>query len=676
MQNVPPQAPSAKRKIESATATPSPLPVNPDGIPAELKVRNQWVAWKYVWKVGKAGKGKWRKVPVNPRTGRNAKPNDPMTWGSFEDALARYQSDHLDGIGYMFTEDDPCCGVDLDDCRDPDTGMITEWGRILIAKLDTYTEVSPSQTGAKAFVRAKKPGDECSKEYQSGKVEIFEKVRFFALTGHHLDGTPVTINDRQAQLEEVYFEVFGRPGTPTETKDGEGPATLFQTEAQETEEELPVELAAELDRLVSECANPRDGDRSKADFSLCCWAIRHDVGRDLIFRRLSAVGKTAERGQKYFDDTWEAAEAEVSKHPAPSPNGKPAPSAKGRSQTPLKSHALGDLILQPERPRRTPSGRLSVFLRVTRQDGEGVDRLTLTEAVSNRREVIKALNHLAPGADAQAAVGKILDESAAHVDQEQAAGKQGPTIAEILAEKVPPKFDLIFRTDRGAYSQKRGAEVTSADFARYLPKWLRQACQQAVDAPDHPLTLFKTIKAELESLFSTLLEKLPTETQANYGPTSPAAQRFKHELEKVLTYPTTFEVEKASLNTPATAPTASKTNIIERIRDQHKEFLKGATSPASRGGWRKVQKAYDCWWKPIVVNGKPEVLIGLRHRIAYQTQAAKSLPGVYDQKTFRHQCEQSGLLLKSRKVRGRLTGGNRLVVLSRKFIRELMAEPV
>jgi hypothetical protein len=289
---------------------------------------------------------------------------------------------------------------------------------------------------------------------------------------------------------------------------------------------------------------------------------------------------------------------------------------------------------------------------------------------------MKVLKRLAPDTDAEAVVGKILDESAAAVDREQAAGEQRPAIADILARKVPPKFDLIFRTERGAYSQRRGAEVTVADFARFLPHWLTKACEQAVDAPENRLTLYKTLKAELESLWSTILEKLPTEAQANYGPTSPAAQRFKHELEKVLTYPTTFEVEKNSVNTPATAPTAAKTNIIERIRDQHKEFLNGKTLPAPRGGWRKVQKAYDCWWKPVTAKEKPVVLIGLRHRIAYQTQAAKSLPGVYDQTTLRHQCERSGLLLNSRKVGGRLTGGGRLVVLTRKFTRELMGEPI
>src|SRR5262249_23566261 len=214
MQNVPLQTLSAKRRIESSTTKPEALPVNSNGIPAELKQRDQWVCWKYVWRVDKKGKGNWTKIPVDPRTGDNASCDEPTTWGCFEDAVSRYQTDHLDGIGYEFSEDDPFCGTDLDDCRDPDTGEITEWGNRLIAKLDTYTEISPSRTGAKAIVKARKPGARCSKKYKTGKVEIYDKERFFALTGHPLDGTPATVHDRQGQIEEVYFEVFGEPSTP------------------------------------------------------------------------------------------------------------------------------------------------------------------------------------------------------------------------------------------------------------------------------------------------------------------------------------------------------------------------------------------------------------------------------------------------------------------------------
>src|SRR5690349_10907345 len=61
-------------------ARPVPLPVNAEGIPAELRSLSRWVAWGYTTQQTKRGT-KWTKVPVDPKTGRSAKVNDPSTWG-------------------------------------------------------------------------------------------------------------------------------------------------------------------------------------------------------------------------------------------------------------------------------------------------------------------------------------------------------------------------------------------------------------------------------------------------------------------------------------------------------------------------------------------------------------------------------------------------------------------
>ena len=52
------------------------------------------------------------------------------------------------GIGLVFNGDG-LIGVDLDDCRDLATGDMASWASDIIARLDTYCEVSPSQTGVK-----------------------------------------------------------------------------------------------------------------------------------------------------------------------------------------------------------------------------------------------------------------------------------------------------------------------------------------------------------------------------------------------------------------------------------------------------------------------------------------------------------------------------------------------
>lgn len=64
-----------------------------------------------------------------------------------------------------------------------------------------------------------------------------------------------------------------------------------------------------LNERLHECATAPD--RSKADYSLCCFAIEHGMNRDDVWRAASDVGKFALRGRDYFDATWEAAAADV-----------------------------------------------------------------------------------------------------------------------------------------------------------------------------------------------------------------------------------------------------------------------------------------------------------------------------------------------------------------------------
>jgi hypothetical protein len=54
-------------------------------------------------------------------------------------------------------------------------------------------------------------------------------------------------------------------------------------------------------------------DRSKADFALCCFAIRQGYDAELIWAEVQDVGKFAQRGKTYFDLTWGNADRAVRK---------------------------------------------------------------------------------------------------------------------------------------------------------------------------------------------------------------------------------------------------------------------------------------------------------------------------------------------------------------------------
>ena len=63
----------------------------------------------------------------------------------------------------MVTRDDPYVGIDLDDCRNPETGEIAAWAQEIIDRFDSYTEVSPTGTGVRILIRTATgllPGDE------------------------------------------------------------------------------------------------------------------------------------------------------------------------------------------------------------------------------------------------------------------------------------------------------------------------------------------------------------------------------------------------------------------------------------------------------------------------------------------------------------------------------------
>lgn len=154
------------------------LEVSPDGIPDELKRRPQWVCWRYALDP----KGKWTKHPYNPRTGRMASHSDLMTWSSFDTVFEAYEAGDYDGVGFVFCSGDPYSGVDLDGCRDPETGEVEARAAEIARYLDSYTEVSPSGEGLHIIVKGKVPA-----ALKLPHIEMYSIERFFTVTGHLVD---------------------------------------------------------------------------------------------------------------------------------------------------------------------------------------------------------------------------------------------------------------------------------------------------------------------------------------------------------------------------------------------------------------------------------------------------------------------------------------------------------
>ena len=257
-------------------ANPS-LPVITTSIPAELKALSNWVCWKIVTRDGKP-----TKLPVNPNTGNPADSSNPATWSDYQTALRyfeTYKNNGLAGIGFEFSNS-PFAGVDLDDCRDPQSGAVELWAREIIERADSYSEISPSGKGIKIFVKGRLPPGRRRK----GKVEMYDDGRYFTVTGARLPDRPETINERTEQLAAIHAQYIGQD---------EPPKTLGKPSA-------PVDASdEELLRLMLKASNSGrvkkllDGDnsdyasQSEADMAFC---------RDLAFW----TGKDPERMDRLF----------------------------------------------------------------------------------------------------------------------------------------------------------------------------------------------------------------------------------------------------------------------------------------------------------------------------------------------------------------------------------------
>ena len=150
-----------------------------DNIPDELKSRDQWICWRYETRGGKK-----TKEPINPRSksAKHASTTDPNTWGPFTLAVKRagMSSDTItpvDGIGFVFTKDDPYIGIDIDsDFDDMGQNMID-----VVQRFNTYTEWSPSGKGVHIICTGVLPSDKSG--FHPKGIGIFQHSRFFTMTG-------------------------------------------------------------------------------------------------------------------------------------------------------------------------------------------------------------------------------------------------------------------------------------------------------------------------------------------------------------------------------------------------------------------------------------------------------------------------------------------------------------
>lgn len=295
-------------------------------IPAELLSRRQWIAW---WSVVGEGRrvrlpnGGWtgvlktqakpHKLPIDPRTGGLAASTRPATWSSVDDAREAVTRWSLTGIGFVFSDSDAYGGVDLDNCRDPETREIAEWAWEIIRSLNSYTEVSPSGTGVHTIVRGKLPAGKGNQAvHRNGKVEMFSRARYFTFTGIHVDGFPIEILDRQTELLALHHKLFASRKTPNAPEYSAPSSPLLPSDDELIAKARQAQNGSKFERLWN---GQWEGDypsQSEADLALCCllafWTGKDRGRMDVLFRRSGMMRKKWLR-EDYREDTMAKATA-------------------------------------------------------------------------------------------------------------------------------------------------------------------------------------------------------------------------------------------------------------------------------------------------------------------------------------------------------------------------------
>jgi putative DNA primase/helicase len=293
-------------------------------LPEVLREREQWVCWREEDREGKP-----TKIPVTPRGGGFASSTDPETWGGFETALEYTETEYADGVGFVFTDDDPIVGVDLDDCRDPETGDVDDAARDIIDRLDSYTEVSPSGTGYHVLIRGELPDG----RNRRGSIELYDTARFFTVTGDHVDETPTHVARRQDALAAIHHEYVQDTDSDTASESGQRGAT---DEEAATNGAVTVDVDLEDEELLEKATNASNGEKferlwngntvgydsqSEADMALCYllafWTGGDRTRIDHLFRESGLLREKWDEvhyadGSTYGEKTIERAIASTS----------------------------------------------------------------------------------------------------------------------------------------------------------------------------------------------------------------------------------------------------------------------------------------------------------------------------------------------------------------------------
>ncbi len=265
------------------------------GVPQELK-NLKWCWWD--WEFDKQTK-KWKKPPFS----HNGKPlhiNKPNEWCCYTDVA------HYEQKGYLLAEGSGLYVIDLDDCRNPETGEIADWAWRIIKNLRSYTEIFPSGTGIHIVVYGEKPENSRSRFYLDGhEVEVYDRNRYVTFTGHVVDSYFVISNGQDWIGENVPTKTVA-PKDTTLDRD----LTLDVPELELSDSQIVQKLLSfsyKEEKFKKLYGGDWEGDyesQSEADLALCFYLAFMTKDEERINRIFRTSGLYRSKWDRSDYSTW------------------------------------------------------------------------------------------------------------------------------------------------------------------------------------------------------------------------------------------------------------------------------------------------------------------------------------------------------------------------------------
>ena len=340
------------------------MEIQVENIPRELKDLTHWVVWR--WEENKDDK--LTKVPYQSKNPLHlAQSTNSITWSTFKEAIQAYkecENSSISGIGFVVT-DSPFTGIDLDHCRDAESGDIKPWASEIIRKMKSYNEVTPSKTGIRIWIKGKP-----MRGIKKGNIEIYGEGRYFTVTGNRIEGYKV-IESRQNELDELFQSLTMKDEKKSSIPIDKSDSCALLSDEEILKKASTAKNGEDFSALYRGESNSYPS-QSEADLALCSrlafWANRDETTIDRLFRGSGLMrDKWDERhygnGETYGQHTVKTAiEGTIEVYTPQS--SKDSPKTKATSSPLTQKDACAPVIPNLDFPREAIGGLAGQFAEV------------------------------------------------------------------------------------------------------------------------------------------------------------------------------------------------------------------------------------------------------------------------------------------------------------------------